>query len=57
MVVNMGSRYGLEGLGSKPLCEIVTLSSPFPSRPALGPIQTPLQWVSRQFPGNKAAAA
>ena len=34
-----------------------TFSSPKPSRPALGPIQPPIQWVSELFRGGKAVGA
>jgi len=30
---------------------------PRPSRPALGPTQSPIQWVRSLFPGGKAAEA
>jgi hypothetical protein len=30
---------------------------PHPSRPSLGPIQPPIQWVQSLFPGGKAAGA
>jgi hypothetical protein len=40
--VGVATRYGLDGLGIKSQCGRVFLH---PSRPALGPIQSPIQWV------------
>jgi len=37
--------YGLDGPGFKPQWKQKIFSSPYPSRPALGPNQPPLQWV------------
>jgi len=39
--VGIVSHYGLDGLGSKPSGDEIFR----PSRPALGPTQTPVQWV------------
>ena len=54
LIVGTATRYGLGGPGIKCRCG---RDFPHPSRPALGPTQPPLQWVTRLFPGDKAAEA
>ena len=41
-VVGTATRYGLDGLGIESRCG---RDFPHPSRPALGPTQSPIQWV------------
>jgi len=54
-VVGVLTSYELAVWGFNPNKEI--FSSPQPSKPALGPTQTPIQWVSWFFPGCKMARA
>ena len=49
-VVGIQTRYGLDGPGIESRWE---RDFPHPSRPALGPIQPPIQWVSSLFSGAK----
>jgi hypothetical protein len=41
-VVDIATRYGLDGPGIESRCE---RDFPHPSRPALRPIQPPIQWI------------
>jgi hypothetical protein len=50
--VGIATRYGLDGTGIEPLCG---RNFPHPFRPALGPTQSPLQWVPGLFPGGESA--
>ena len=53
-LVCIATHYGLDGPGIES-----RYGREFPrlSRPALGPIQPPIQWVPGLFPGGKAAGA
>jgi hypothetical protein len=53
-VVGIATRYGLDGPGIESRCG---RDFSQPSRPALGPTQSPIQWVPGLFPGGKAAGA
>jgi hypothetical protein len=52
--VGIATRYGLDGPGIESRWGRDFLQ---PSRPALGPTQTPIQWVPGLFPGGKTAGA
>jgi hypothetical protein len=52
--VGIATRYGLDGPGIESRW---ARDFPQPSRPALGPTQPPVQWISGLFPGGKAAGA
>jgi hypothetical protein len=52
--VGVATRYGLDGPGIESLWG---RDFPHPPRPALGPTQSPVQWVPDLLPGNKAAGA
>ena len=52
--VGIATRYGLDGPGIESRWG---RDFPYPSRPALGPTQPPVQWVLSLFPGGKAAGA
>jgi hypothetical protein len=49
-IVSIATRYRLDSPGIKSWCG---WDFPHPSRPALHPIQRPVQWVTRSFPGVK----
>jgi hypothetical protein len=51
-VVGIATRWGLDSPGIESLWGRYF---PHPSRPALGPIQPPIQWVPGLSPGGKAA--
>jgi hypothetical protein len=53
-IVGIATRYRLDVRGSNPGGG---LDCPHPSRPSLGPIQPPIQWVQSLFPGGKAVGA
>jgi hypothetical protein len=53
-VVGIATRYGLDGPGIEFRWG---RDFPHPSRPALGPMQPPIQWVPGLFPGGKTAGA
>ena len=52
--VGIPTRYGLDGSGIESWWEP---DFPHPSRPTLGPIQPPVQYVTGRFPGDKSAGA
>jgi hypothetical protein len=52
--VGIATRYGLDGPGIDLRCGG---GFPYPSRPALGPTQPPIQWVPGLFPRGKATGA
>jgi hypothetical protein len=52
--VGIATRYGLDGPGIESRWR---RDFPQPSRPAVGPTQPPVQWVSGPLPGGKAAGA
>ena len=52
--VGIATRYGLDGPGIESRW---WRDFPHPSRPALGPIQPPVQWVPGLSQGGKAARA
>jgi hypothetical protein len=51
-VVGIATRYGLDGPGIQSWWK---QDFPHPSRPALGPVQPPVQWVPGLFLGGKVA--
>jgi hypothetical protein len=52
--VGIATRYGLDGAGIESRCR---RDFPHPSLAALGPIQSPVQWLPSPFPGRKTAVA
>jgi len=52
--VGIATRYGLDGPGIESRW---SGDLPHLSRPALGPTQPPIQWVTGSFQGGKAAEA
>ena len=52
--VGIAIRYGLDGPRIESRCG---RDFPHLSKPALGPIQPPMEWVPGLFPGGKEAAA
>jgi hypothetical protein len=50
--IGIATRYGLDGAGIESRWG---RDFPHPSRPALGPIQPPMQWVTGLYPGDKAS--
>jgi hypothetical protein len=54
-VVGIATYYGLDGPRIKIL--VGKRDFPHPSRTSLVPIQPPVQWAPRTFPGDKAAGA
>jgi hypothetical protein len=53
-IVSVMTHYGLDGPGIESLWGQDFLR---PSRPAVGPTQPPVQWVSGFLPGGKVAGA
>ena len=52
--VSIATRYGPDGPGIESRWG---RDFPHPSRPAIEPIQSPIQWIPRLFPGGKAAGS
>jgi hypothetical protein len=57
IAVVIANRYELTSSGFEPRWGQEVFYSPRPSRPALGPTEHPIHWLSRKFSGNKAAEA
>jgi hypothetical protein len=56
-VVRIAKRYGLEGSRFESRWNREKFFSPRSSRSSLWPVQPPVQWVQRLFPGDKATGA
>ena len=54
-VCSVATGSGLGGSGLPPRLGQEFFSSPYLSRPNLGPTQTPVQWVPELFPGGETA--
>ena len=49
--------HSVDGLGIEIRWGLEFVSPPFPSRPTVGPKDSPVQWVQGLLPGHKAAGA